>query len=98
MRGVMEKCNYCLQRVVRARIDADRENRALRDGEVVTACQAVCPTKAIVFGDLNDKSSAVRAAKVLPRNYALLSELNTRPRTTYLARVYNPRPDGEEEA
>jgi molybdopterin-containing oxidoreductase family iron-sulfur binding subunit len=68
----------------------------LRDGEVVTACQAVCPTKAIVFGDLNDAASAVRAAKASPRNYALLSELNTRPRTTYLAKVFNPGPDGED--
>jgi Fe-S-cluster-containing dehydrogenase component len=90
MRGVMEKCNYCLQRVVRARITSDRENRPLRDGEVVTACQAVCPTQAIVFGDLKDRHSAVSQAKSLPRNYALLGELNTRPRTTYLAKITNP--------
>ena len=90
MRGVMEKCNYCLQRVVRGRITADRENRPLRDGEVVTACQAVCPTQAIVFGDLKDRHSAVVQAKASPRNYALLGELNTRPRTTYLAKVTNP--------
>jgi molybdopterin-containing oxidoreductase family iron-sulfur binding subunit len=89
MRGVMEKCNYCLQRIVRARIVADRENRALHDGEVVTACQAVCPTQAIVFGDLNDPRSQVRIAKSSPRNYALLGELDTRPRTTYLARIVN---------
>jgi Fe-S-cluster-containing dehydrogenase component len=87
MRGVMEKCNYCQQRIVRARIEADRENRRLREGEVVTACQAVCPTKAIVFGDLNDPQSAVAAARRSPRQYALLAELNTRPRTTYLAKV-----------
>jgi Fe-S-cluster-containing dehydrogenase component len=89
MRGVMEKCNYCLQRIVRARIVADRENRELRDGEVVTACQAVCPTRAITFGDLNDPHSQVRIAKSSPRNYALLGELDTRPRTTYLARIVN---------
>jgi molybdopterin-containing oxidoreductase family iron-sulfur binding subunit len=93
MRGVMEKCNYCLQRIVRARIAADRDNRVLHDGEVVTACQAVCPTRAIVFGDINDADSQVSAAKALPRDYALLGELNTRPRTTYLAKVFNPRSD-----
>ena len=90
MRGVMEKCNYCLQRIVRARITADRESRPLHDGEVVTACQAVCPTQAIVFGDLKDRQSAVSQAKSSPRRYALLGELNTRPRTTYLAKITNP--------
>jgi Fe-S-cluster-containing dehydrogenase component/anaerobic selenocysteine-containing dehydrogenase len=95
MRGVMEKCNYCLQRVVRGRITADREDRVLRDGEVVTACQAVCPTQAIVFGNLNDPNSAVRAAKGSARTYTLLGELNTRPRTTYLTRIVNPAQDGE---
>jgi molybdopterin-containing oxidoreductase family iron-sulfur binding subunit len=89
MRGVMEKCNYCLQRIVRARIAADRESRSLHDGEVLTACQAVCPTQAIVFGDLNDPRSQVRIAKSSPRNYALLGDLDTRPRTTYLARIVN---------
>ncbi|HYX75056.1 MAG TPA: 4Fe-4S dicluster domain-containing protein [Steroidobacteraceae bacterium] len=89
MRGVMEKCNYCLQRIIPARISADRDKRRLHDGEVVTACQAVCPTQAIVFGDLNDPASAVRAAKASARSYALLGELNTRPRTTYLAKVVN---------
>ncbi|HEY1888917.1 MAG TPA: 4Fe-4S dicluster domain-containing protein [Steroidobacteraceae bacterium] len=89
MRGVMEKCNYCLQRVVRARIVADRDNRTLHDGEVVTACQAACPTQAISFGDLNDPRSQVRIAKSSPRNYALLGDLDTRPRTTYLARIVN---------
>ena len=97
MRGVMEKCNYCLQRVVRARITADRENRRLQDGEVVTACQAVCPTQAIVFGDLQDPNSAVQRAKQSARNYALLGELNTRPRTTYLAKVTNPHDDDSQE-
>ncbi|HTQ35772.1 MAG TPA: 4Fe-4S dicluster domain-containing protein [Steroidobacteraceae bacterium] len=90
-RGVMEKCNYCLQRIVRGRIAADRDNRRIADGEVVTACQAVCPTQAIVFGDLNDPASRVRANRELPRNYALLGELDTRPRTTYLAKITHPR-------
>ena len=96
MRGVMEKCNYCLQRIVRARIVADRENRDLHDGEILTACQAVCPTQAIAFGDLNDPHSQVRIAKSSPRTYALLGELDTRPRTTYLARIVNTA--GEEPA
>ena len=91
-RGVMEKCNYCLQRITTARITADREGRPLRDGEVVTACQAACPTQAIVFGDLNDPNSEVVRRKRSPLDYALLAELNTRPRTTYLAHVSNPAP------
>jgi molybdopterin-containing oxidoreductase family iron-sulfur binding subunit len=90
MRGVMEKCNYCLQRITTARIDADREGRELHDGDVVTACAAACPTRAIVFGDLNDPASEVTRRKRSPLDYALLAELNTRPRTTYLARVTNP--------
>jgi molybdopterin-containing oxidoreductase family iron-sulfur binding subunit len=89
MRGVMEKCNYCLQRITTARIDADRDGRALADGDVVTACQAACPTRAIVFGDLNDPAAEVNRRKRSPLDYALLAELNTRPRTTYLARVVN---------
>ncbi|HSN20080.1 MAG TPA: 4Fe-4S dicluster domain-containing protein [Usitatibacter sp.] len=93
MRGVMEKCNYCLQRITRARIETGREGRRIADGEVVTACQAACPTRAITFGDLNDPKSAVNAARRSPLGYALLAELNTRPRTTYLARVVNPHPD-----
>ncbi|HXU67267.1 MAG TPA: Fe-S-cluster-containing hydrogenase [Casimicrobiaceae bacterium] len=92
MRGVMEKCNYCLQRIQNGKIGADVEGRRLRDGEVVTACQAVCPTRAIVFGDLNDPQSAVNQRKNSPLDYALLVELNTRPRTTYLGRVTNPSP------
>jgi Fe-S-cluster-containing dehydrogenase component len=87
MRGVMEKCSYCIQRIEVARIDADRGERRIADGEVVTACQAVCPTRAIVFGDLNDAASAVNARKASPLDYALLAELNTRPRTTYLPRI-----------
>jgi molybdopterin-containing oxidoreductase family iron-sulfur binding subunit len=92
MRGVMEKCTYCIQRIQVARHAAERENRPIRDGDVVTACQAACPTQAIVFGDLNDRQSAVARAKASPRNYALLAELNTRPRTTYLAKLVNPDP------
>jgi molybdopterin-containing oxidoreductase family iron-sulfur binding subunit len=96
MRGVMEKCNYCLQRIANARIEADKENRRIRDGEVVTACQAVCPTRAITFGDLNDPASAVNARKASPLDYSLLAELNTEPRTSYLARLRNPNPDVKE--
>ncbi len=89
MRGVMEKCSYCIQRIERARIDADRGNRRIADGDVVTACQAVCPTQAIVFGDLNDPRSQVVARKASPLDYTLLAELNTRPRTSYLPKVLN---------
>ena len=81
-----------MQRINRARIQAEVENRPVRDGEVVTACQAACPTNAIVFGNLNDVQSQVRQQRGLPRNYTLLAELNTRPRTTYLATVPNPNP------
>jgi molybdopterin-containing oxidoreductase family iron-sulfur binding subunit len=93
MRGVMEKCTYCVQRITGARIEAEKGNRRLVDGEVVTACQAVCPTGAIVFGDLNDPRSKVNQVKASPLNYALLGELNTRPRTTYLAKMSNPNPE-----
>ena len=87
-RGVMEKCNYCLQRVSRARKTAEKENRAIAEGEMVTACQAACPTRAIHFGDLNRGDSDVSRLRQEPRHYTLLEELNTRPRTTYLKRVY----------
>ncbi|HUH86023.1 MAG TPA: TAT-variant-translocated molybdopterin oxidoreductase [Stellaceae bacterium] len=91
-RGVMEKCSYCVQRIRRAQIDADREDRRVRDGEIVTACQQACPTQAIVFGDRNDPESAVARRKAGPLDYALLEELNTRPRTTYQAIVRNGNP------
>ena len=82
-----------MQRISRARIEAKKEDRRIRDGEVITACQAACPTAAITFGDLGDPSSAVNRTRTSPRHYVLLAELNTRPRTTYLARVANPNPD-----
>ncbi len=96
-RGVMEKCTYCVQRISAARIEAKKEDRLIRDGEVVTACQAACPAQAIVFGDINDMNTKVRQSKSDPRTYGLLAELNTRPRTTYLAKVTNPNPEIEEE-
>ena len=89
-RGVMEKCTYCVQRITRGRIEAEKLGRRLKDGEVVTACQAACPTEAIVFGDLNDPGSRVNKAKASPLDYGLLAELNTRPRTSYAALVVNP--------
>ncbi len=92
-RGVMEKCTYCVQRINQARIEAEKENRPIRDGEVLTACQQACPTKAIVFGNLNDPESLIVQQKQSPLNYGLLVELGTRPRTTYLAAVRNPNPE-----
>lgn len=88
-RGVMEKCTYCTQRISVARIEAEKEGRDIRDGEIVTACQAACPTNAFVFGDLNDPNSAVSKSKKDHRDYNLLNELNTQPRTTYLAGLKN---------
>jgi molybdopterin-containing oxidoreductase family iron-sulfur binding subunit len=92
-RGVMEKCTYCTQRINRAQIDAKLARRELRDGDVKTACQQACPASAIEFGNLRDSSSRVAQAKAGPRNYALLDEINTKPRTTYLKKVRNPNPD-----
>ena len=91
-RGVMEKCTYCIQRIETAHIEADKANRRIRDGEVLTACQAACPTQAIRFGDIADVHSSVAQAKSSPRAYVMLGELNTRPRTSYLARLRNPNP------
>jgi molybdopterin-containing oxidoreductase family iron-sulfur binding subunit len=88
-RGVMEKCSYCIQRIQEMKIQTEKQNRRIRDAEVLTACQQVCPTEAITFGDLNDKGSKVAKLQSLPRNYGLLDDLNTRPRTTYLGYVRN---------
>ncbi|MBV9760044.1 MAG: TAT-variant-translocated molybdopterin oxidoreductase [Acidobacteriaceae bacterium] len=89
-RGVMEKCSYCVQRIQEMKIQTEKENRRVRDGEILTACQQVCPTQAITFGDLSDPDSKVSKLQKLKRVYGLLDDLNTRPRTKYLGFVRNP--------
>jgi molybdopterin-containing oxidoreductase family iron-sulfur binding subunit len=92
MRGVMEKCTYCVQRIEEGKGSAKRDGRELKDGDIVSACQQACPTKAIAFGDLNDPKSAVARWSEVNRNYKLLPEIGTRPRTSFLARIRNPNP------
>jgi Fe-S-cluster-containing dehydrogenase component len=89
----MEKCTYCVQRIRHAQIEARKDNRAIADGEIATACEQACPAQAIVFGDINDRDSRVTKLKGGSLNYGLLTELNTRPRTTYLARLKNLNPE-----
>jgi MoCo/4Fe-4S cofactor protein with predicted Tat translocation signal len=94
-RGVMEKCSYCVQRISAAKIESDKENRAIRDGEIVTACQQACPASAITFGNINDKGSRVAKLRADERSYQVLADQNTRPRTTYVAAVFNPNQELE---
>ena len=94
-RGVMEKCTYCVQRIAEAKITAKKEERTLKDGEVLSACQQACPTNAIVFGNINDPDSKVSKLKKNERSYEMLAELNVKPRTSYLARLRNPNPEIE---
>ncbi len=94
-RGVMEKCSYCVQRIQEAKIEADKENRPIRDGEIVTACQQACPASAITFGNLNDKTSRAAKLRSMQRSYQVIADINTRPRTTYVAEVLNPNSELE---
>jgi molybdopterin-containing oxidoreductase family iron-sulfur binding subunit len=95
-RGVMEKCSYCLQRISAAKIEADKENRPIADGEIETACQQACPASAITFGNINDKGSRVAKLQSDERSYQVLADLNTRPRTKYVAAVLNTNTELED--
>jgi MoCo/4Fe-4S cofactor protein with predicted Tat translocation signal len=95
-RGVMEKCSYCVQRIQAAKIEADKDNRGIRDGEIVTACQQACPASAITFGNINDKQSRVTRLRADSRSYQVIADVNTRPRTTYTAEVLNLNQELEE--
>jgi Fe-S-cluster-containing dehydrogenase component len=97
MRGVMEKCTYCVQRIEQAKIESKVDSKPIPANKLQTACQQVCPTQAIVFGDINDPEWEVTQWKSDPLNYGLLEVLNTRPRTTYLAKITNPNPALESE-
>ncbi len=92
----MEKCSYCIQRISAAKIEADKENRNMRDGEIVTACQQACPASAITFGNINDKQSRVTKLQADERSYQVLADQNTRPRTKYVAAVLNPNSELED--
>jgi molybdopterin-containing oxidoreductase family iron-sulfur binding subunit len=92
-RGVMEKCTFCVQRIMHAKIEAEKQDRKVEDGEIMTACQSACPTKVFTFGDINNSNSRVAKLKSEPRNYEVLADLNTRPRTSYLGAVRNPNPE-----
>jgi len=97
-RGVMEKCSYCVQRINAVKITSEEQDRSVRDMEILTACQQSCPSEALVFGNINDPNSRVAKLKANTLNYSLLEELNTRPRTTYQARLRNPNPEIEKSA
>jgi molybdopterin-containing oxidoreductase family iron-sulfur binding subunit len=92
-RGVMEKCTYCVQRIKEAKDKARIEERAMREDDLTCACSAACPTDSIAFGDLRDKNSKVAKKQALGRSYAMLAELNIRPRTQFLAKIENPNPE-----
>jgi molybdopterin-containing oxidoreductase family iron-sulfur binding subunit len=92
-RGVMEKCTYCVQRINEARIEAKKLGRDPMDGEIITSCQQACPTRTIVFGNVADNGSEVTKWRNNKRAYRVLEELQTRPRTSYLAKVRNPNPE-----
>ena len=93
IRGVIEKCSYCVQRIQTAKIAAKREGRELKDGDVMSACQQACPAQAISFGDINDPTAPCRKARKIDRNYALLADVGTHPRTRFLGKIRNPNPE-----